>query len=65
VVIAEAGGRLTDYSGLRFDPLGVECVASNGHIHDEMLAVIRSQGSDAGSQPSDSDRGARLPTSDN
>jgi myo-inositol-1(or 4)-monophosphatase len=40
IVIAEAGGRLTDYAGRPFDPFRPECVASNGRIHDEMLAVI-------------------------
>jgi myo-inositol-1(or 4)-monophosphatase len=43
IVIAEAGGRLTDYSGRPFDPFGPECVVSNGLIHDEMLAVINGQ----------------------
>ncbi len=44
IIVAEAGGRLTDYSGRPFDPFGPECVMSNGLIHDEMLTVIRSQG---------------------
>ena len=40
LVIAEAGGMLSDYSGRAFDPFLSECVASNGRIHGEMLAVI-------------------------
>jgi myo-inositol-1(or 4)-monophosphatase len=42
IVIAEAGGRLTDYSGQPFDPFRPECIVSNGLIHDEMMAVIQS-----------------------
>jgi myo-inositol-1(or 4)-monophosphatase len=40
LVVTEAGGRMTDFSGKPFDPLQPECVASNGRVHDEMLAVI-------------------------
>ena len=40
-IVAEAGGRVTDYSG---KPLRVDCgeiVASNGLVHDAMLEVLR------------------------
>jgi myo-inositol-1(or 4)-monophosphatase len=40
LVIAEAGGRVTSLDGCPFDPFRAECVASNGLIHDEMLAVL-------------------------
>jgi len=40
VILAEAGGRFTDLAGeARID--GGSGVASNGHVHDELLAVIR------------------------
>lgn len=40
VLIEEAGGRLTDFSGnRRID--GLEMVASNGLLHDEVLARLR------------------------
>jgi histidinol-phosphatase len=39
VLIEEAGGRLTDYDGRRTIQ-GRSVVASNGHLHDEILAVL-------------------------
>ena len=39
VLIEEAGGRLTDYDGRRTIH-GRSVVASNGHLHDEILAVL-------------------------
>jgi myo-inositol-1(or 4)-monophosphatase len=41
LVVAEAGGRITGMDGSPFDPAAGHLVASNGRIHDEMLAVIR------------------------
>ena len=41
LLVEEAGGRVTDYSGGPMDPGGGEYVASNGQIHDEMLEVIQ------------------------
>jgi myo-inositol-1(or 4)-monophosphatase len=41
VIVEEAGGRVTDFSGGPFSVYGKQIVASNGHIHDEMLAVLR------------------------
>lgn len=40
VILEEAGGRLTDFGGGTFSIYGKEIVASNGPIHDEMLAVL-------------------------
>jgi myo-inositol-1(or 4)-monophosphatase len=40
LIVAEAGGRVTDYSG---KPLRVDCgelVATNGHVHEAMLSVL-------------------------
>jgi fructose-1,6-bisphosphatase/inositol monophosphatase family enzyme len=39
-VITEAGGRFTDWTG---DPTarGGHGLATNGHLHDEVLALLR------------------------
>jgi myo-inositol-1(or 4)-monophosphatase len=39
-VLLGAGGRLTGLDGETYDPLDGGVVASNGHFHDEMLAVL-------------------------
>jgi myo-inositol-1(or 4)-monophosphatase len=41
LIVAEAGGRVTDIAGGAFMSRGGHVVASNGRIHDEMLEVIR------------------------
>jgi myo-inositol-1(or 4)-monophosphatase len=41
LIAAEAGGRVTGMDGSQFDPAAAHLVASNGRIHDAMLAVIR------------------------
>jgi myo-inositol-1(or 4)-monophosphatase len=41
VLVSEAGGRVTDYTGGRFRADAGQCLASNGLIHDEMLAVLK------------------------
>jgi myo-inositol-1(or 4)-monophosphatase len=40
VLVAEAGGRVTDTRGGRFTPSGGEVVATNGAIHEEMLVEL-------------------------
>lgn len=40
LIVAEAGGRVTDYRGAPHDPFGTGAVATNGRIHDAMLAII-------------------------
>jgi myo-inositol-1(or 4)-monophosphatase len=40
VIVREAGGRMTDFSGKDLSIYGQELVASNGRIHDTMLAVL-------------------------
>lgn len=40
VIVREAGGRLTDFSGRDLSIYGQELVASNGRIHEAMLAVL-------------------------
>ncbi|HXG53367.1 MAG TPA: inositol monophosphatase family protein [candidate division Zixibacteria bacterium] len=39
LIVTEAGGRISDFSGGRFSLWGSETLASNGTIHDEMVAV--------------------------
>ena len=41
LIVAEAGGRVTDISGRAFTSRGGNVLASNGHLHDAMLDVIR------------------------
>jgi myo-inositol-1(or 4)-monophosphatase len=41
VIVREAGGRITDLRGKPHSIHQPEVVASNGRIHDEMLAVLR------------------------
>jgi myo-inositol-1(or 4)-monophosphatase len=40
LIIREAGGRLSDFSGNEFSISGEETLASNGLIHEEMLGII-------------------------
>jgi myo-inositol-1(or 4)-monophosphatase len=41
LIVREAGGRVTGMDGSPFDPVAAHLVASNGHVHEQMLAVIR------------------------
>jgi myo-inositol-1(or 4)-monophosphatase len=41
VILEEAGGRVTDFSGGPFSVYGKQIVASNGRIHDEMVAILK------------------------
>lgn len=40
LIVAEAGGRVSDFSGGPFSIYGNECLASNGHIHGEMARIL-------------------------
>jgi myo-inositol-1(or 4)-monophosphatase len=40
LLVEEAGGRVSTYDGSPFDPRAGRVVASNGRIHDDMLATI-------------------------
>ena len=42
LLVEEAGGRVTTFDGSPFSPYSNRIVASNGRIHDQMLAVIAS-----------------------
>jgi myo-inositol-1(or 4)-monophosphatase len=41
LIVREAGGHVTDFSGTSFSIYGKQLVASNGLIHDQMLAVLK------------------------
>ena len=41
LIVEEAGGRVTGMDGSPFDPASAHLVASNGHVHEQMLDVIR------------------------
>jgi myo-inositol-1(or 4)-monophosphatase len=43
LVVEEAGGRCTDLAGGPVPPDGNPIVASNGRVHDQMLAVLRAR----------------------
>ena len=40
LLVEEGGGRVSNYDGSPFDPRAGRVVASNGRIHDDMLATI-------------------------
>jgi len=40
VILEEAGGRLTNFSGRKFSVYDRQMVASNGRVHEEMLRVL-------------------------
>ena len=48
LIVQEAGGRVTDYPGGRFDPAGGEVLASNGLLHDVMREVLAEVGARGG-----------------
>jgi len=41
LLVREAGGRVEDIDGRPIPPWPAEIVASNGRVHDELLAVLR------------------------
>jgi myo-inositol-1(or 4)-monophosphatase len=41
LIVEESGGRITGMDGSPFDVTAAHLVASNGRVHDDMLAVIR------------------------
>lgn len=40
LLVEEAGGRVTDSQGRPFDEGATELVVSNGHVHEEILAIL-------------------------
>jgi myo-inositol-1(or 4)-monophosphatase len=45
LIVAEAGGTVTALSGQPFSPRGRHVLATNGHLHEAMLEVIREDAS--------------------
>lgn len=43
LMVTEAGGRITDFTGAAFSVYQHRVLATNGKIHDEMLAVINNE----------------------
>jgi myo-inositol-1(or 4)-monophosphatase len=41
LIVQEAGGRVTGMDGLRWQPAAGHILASNSHIHDEILSILR------------------------
>jgi myo-inositol-1(or 4)-monophosphatase len=41
LIVQEAGGRVSDFSGTAFDPWGSQILATNGRIHEAALGVLR------------------------
>jgi fructose-1,6-bisphosphatase/inositol monophosphatase family enzyme len=42
VIVLEAGGAISRVDGSPFDPLAKGILASNGHLHAELLDLLRS-----------------------
>ncbi len=40
LIVKEAGGTITDFTGGEFSIYSSECLASNGHLHPPMIAVL-------------------------
>ncbi|HMG66502.1 MAG TPA: inositol monophosphatase family protein [Chitinophagaceae bacterium] len=43
LIVEEAGGKVTDFNGDKFSPYQPHVLATNGKIHDEMIAVINNR----------------------
>jgi len=43
LIVEEAGGKVTDFNGSKFSPYQPHILATNGDIHEEMLAVINNK----------------------
>ena len=43
LIVEEAGGKVTDFKGNKFSPYQPHVLATNGKIHDAMLAVINNE----------------------
>lgn len=44
LIVREAGGMVTDFSGGPFSIYGKECLATNGLLHEEMIRILSRQG---------------------
>lgn len=43
LIVEEAGGKVTDFKGEKFSPYQPHILATNGKIHEEMLAIINNE----------------------
>ena len=43
LMVEEAGGRVTDHEGKKFSPYQHRIIATNGKIHEELLAVVKNE----------------------
>lgn len=43
LIVEEAGGRVTDFDGNDYSPYQPRIIASNGHVHDELLRWVNDQ----------------------
>jgi myo-inositol-1(or 4)-monophosphatase len=43
LIVEEAGGRVTDFNGNKFSPYQHRIIATNGKIHDELVAVVNNE----------------------
>jgi myo-inositol-1(or 4)-monophosphatase len=43
LLVEEAGGRVTDYDGKHYSPYQPHILATNGKVHDELLAWVRNE----------------------
>lgn len=41
LLVSEAGGRISNFNGAPFSPDQIECLASNGLIHDAMIPILQ------------------------
>ncbi len=44
LILVEAGGKITDFSGGGFSIYSSECLASNGHLHPPMIEILGQTG---------------------
>jgi myo-inositol-1(or 4)-monophosphatase len=51
LIVAEAGGRVSDMTGAPFTSRGRHVLATNNHLHDAMLDVIRTHRASSGARP--------------
>ncbi len=40
LIVEEAGGKVTDFTGKRYSPYQPHIIATNGKIHDELVAIV-------------------------
>ncbi len=41
LLVTEAGGTVTDFAGMEYDPFKKEILASNGALHEKLAAILR------------------------